>query len=136
MNEKIEIKVRFSETDLLGHVNNSSYFVYLEEARVEFFKKMKPYNSDKSFVVASVTCDFINQAYFDDRLVIHTEVTKMGNKSFQLKHEIINKESNKLIAKGKSAIVFFNFKKQMSEPIPEEIRRQLENYFTAGSKTI
>lgn len=128
MKHTIEVKVRFSETDLLGHVNNSSYFVYLEEARVEFFKKTKPYSKEKSFVVASVKCDFIHQAYFDQILSINTKVTKMGNKSFELNHEILEKETGTLIAKGQSAVVYFNFEKQKSEPIPDEMRRQLEEY--------
>jgi len=28
---EIQVNVRFSETDALGHINNASYFVYLEE---------------------------------------------------------------------------------------------------------
>lgn len=34
-----QVKVRFCETDALGHINNTSYFIYLEEARIAFLKK-------------------------------------------------------------------------------------------------
>lgn len=30
------VKVRFCETDALGHISNISYFIYLEEARTDF----------------------------------------------------------------------------------------------------
>lgn len=33
-----EVTIRFCETDLLGHVNNSNYFIYMEDARVQFFQ--------------------------------------------------------------------------------------------------
>lgn len=34
-----EVKVRFSETDMFGHLNNTVPFVYFEQARIAFSKK-------------------------------------------------------------------------------------------------
>lgn len=124
MSSTTEIKVRFSETDLMGHVNNASYFVYLEEARIEFLRDMLS-EQKKSFVVVSVKCDFIRQAYFDQRLIIHTRVVDIGNTSFTLVHEMKDKESGQLIAKGQSVVVHFNREKQKSEPLTEDMREWL-----------
>ncbi|BBP91364.1 hypothetical protein BsIDN1_49820 [Bacillus safensis] len=33
----VETTVRFSETDMFGHMNNVTPFVYFEEARIAFF---------------------------------------------------------------------------------------------------
>lgn len=125
MVQEIEFKVRFAETDLLGHVNNASYFVYMEEARVDFFKSAFP-EKKESFVVASVKCDFIQQAFFDQWLVVQTKAVKIGNKSFDLEHAIIDKDSGDLIAKGHSVVVHFNTEKQTSEPLTSQMRKQLE----------
>ena len=38
--QELEVNVRFSETDALGHINNTSYFIYLEEARMKFFEAL------------------------------------------------------------------------------------------------
>lgn len=124
MSRTIEMKVRFSETDMLGHVNNASYFVYLEEARTEFLRDML-LNSKKYFVVVSLKCDFIRQAYFDQRLIIHTSVVDVGNTSFILVHEIKDKESGELIAEGQSVVVHYNPGKQKSEPLTEDMRKWL-----------
>lgn len=113
------------ETDLLGHVNNSNYFVYLEEARIEFFKQIFP-EKKQSFVVASVKCDFIRQAFFDQHLIIHTKVVKIGNKSFELQHEITDKNTGETIANGQSIVVYFNFEKQQGESITTEMRKKLD----------
>ncbi len=113
------------ETDLLGHVNNSNYFVYLEEARIEFFKQIFP-EKKQSFVVASVKCDFIRQAFFDQHLLIHTKVVKIGNKSFELQHEITDKNTGETIANGQSIVVYFNFEKQQGESITTEMRKKLD----------
>lgn len=126
------VKVRFCETDALGHVNNTSFFIYLEEARVLFFEKIG-YSMKMEgweFILASTKCDFIGQAYFNQKLKIETEVSKIGNKSFHLSHSIVDEESGNLVARGEAIIVYFNFELQKSIPIPEELREALENHHT------
>lgn len=132
MQHETNITVRFGETDLLGHVNNASYFSYLEHARVEFFKALSSdegYQYDKwQFILATIKCDFLKQAYFDQELTIGTKVSRIGNKSFTLKQPIYDKETGKLVADGESVIVYFDFDEQTSKPIPEVLRRRLKEY--------
>ncbi|AZB44009.1 acyl-CoA thioesterase [Bacillus sp. FJAT-42376] len=130
MQEAIQVKVRFCETDALGHVNNTSYFIYLEEARVEFFGKLgRAMTSDNfPFILASASCDFMEQAYFNQMLTVKTAISKVGGKSFHLEHLIEDAESGRPIAKGKAAIVYFNFELQKSEEIPDDLRSKLETY--------
>jgi acyl-CoA thioester hydrolase len=124
------VNIRFCETDALGHVSNTSYFIYLEEARIRMFEELG-YGSDIKnwrFIVASAKCDFVNQAFFGQRLKIETNVAKIGNKSFQFVHRILDEKTGTLIALGESTIVYFNFQTQKSEPIPDDLRKQLERY--------
>lgn len=128
--EKLTIMTRFCETDALGHINNTSYFIYLEEARIKFFQLLG-YGmnlQDWNFILASTKCDFINQGYFNQKLVISTYISKIGSKSFQLEHEITCEETNIFIAKANAVIVYFNFNEQRSEIIPDLFRSQLENH--------
>jgi acyl-CoA thioester hydrolase len=125
-----QVTVRFSETDALGHINNTSYFIYLEEARIRFIETLgfKMNIENWNFILASTKCDFISQGYFDQNLTIRTYVSKIGTKSFQLEHHIFSTQTNELIAKGNAIMVYFNFEKQQSEPIPELLRAGLINY--------
>ncbi|MFB5166015.1 acyl-CoA thioesterase [Geobacillus sp. NFOSA3] len=130
------VNIRFCETDALGHVSNTSYFIYLEEARIRMFEELG-YGSDIKewrFILASTKCDFINQAFFGQRLKIETNVSKIGNKSFQLVHRILDEKTGTLIALGESTVVYFNFETQKSEPIPDDLRKQLEQYTVPESK--
>jgi acyl-CoA thioester hydrolase len=130
------VNIRFCETDALGHVSNTSYFIYLEEARIRMFEELG-YGSDIKewrFILASTKCDFINQAFFGQRLKIETNVSKIGNKSFQLVHRILDEKTGTLIALGESTVVYFNFETQKSEPIPDDLRKQLEQYMISESK--
>lgn len=124
---KIQIKVRFCETDALGHINNASYFVYLEEARIRYFEHLGFNMSMKSwnFILASATCDFLSQGYFNQTLTINTYVSKIGTKSFTLGHDIVCEETEEIIARGKATIVYFDFETQQSAIIPDFLREGL-----------
>ncbi|MTH55334.1 acyl-CoA thioesterase [Bacillus mangrovi] len=130
MEETVQVRVRFCETDALGHVNNTSYFIYLEEARVQFFGKLgRPMTAESwPFILASASCDFLEQAYFNQELSVHTAIAKIGTKSFHLSHTVKDLQSGRTIAQGKAAIVYFNFDLQKSEEIPDHLRSELEKY--------
>lgn len=127
---EITVKVRFSETDALGHVSNISYFIYLEEARIELFRalgfemELEKWN----VILLSATCNFINQAFFDQKLKVSSFITKIGNSSFMIGHRIEDAETGQLIAEGEAGAVCFDFKKQKSERLSEAIRSRLEKF--------
>jgi acyl-CoA thioester hydrolase len=127
---EIQVTVRFGETDALGHINNTSYFIYLEEARIRFIETLgyKMDSENWNFILASTKCDFISQGYFDQRLAIHSYVSKIGTKSFQLEHDITCTQTRELIAKGNAIMVYFDFEKQRSEQIPLLLREGLKGY--------
>lgn len=130
MVHEIPVKVRFSETDALGHISNISYFIYLEEARTEFFADLgfgRDINNWK-IILASASCDFVSQGYYNQRLVVQTAVSRIGNSSFQVVHEIKDAASGELVAKGQASAVHFNFKTQKSEVLPEANRQLLEKH--------
>ncbi|MBA2176405.1 acyl-CoA thioesterase [Halobacillus locisalis] len=125
---EIEVNVRFCETDLLGHVNNNNYFVYMEDSRIRFFNETGLVGDDWNFILASTSCDFLKQVYFNQMLVIKSHVLKIGNSSFHLEQDMYEKQSGELVAKGKSVIVQFDFHQQKSAPLSEKMRMQLESH--------
>lgn len=111
---EIPVKVRFCETDALGHI---SYFIYLEKARTDFLAEVG-FGLDLTNwknILASATCDFISQGYYNQKLIVQTEVGRLVNSSFQLLHTIKDAESGDLIAAGQANDVHFNFDTQKSE---------------------
>lgn len=123
-------KVRFSETDALGHLNNISYYIYMEEARISLLEQIGCSMSTEewNFIVASTGCDYMSQAYFRQTIHIETTVAKIGNKSVQLDHEMTDAETGKPIARGRSVMVCFNFQTQQSEPLSDLIREKMQAY--------
>lgn len=132
------VNIRFCETDALGHVSNISYFIYLEETRIRLFEELGYDSNVKEwrFILASAKCDFVNQAYFGQTLKIETNVSKIGNKSFQLVHRVLDAKTGTLIALGEAAVVYFNFEKQQSERLPDDLRERLQRYVLSDSEQV
>ncbi|MFP7300392.1 acyl-CoA thioesterase [Neobacillus niacini] len=123
-----EIVTRYCESDALGHINNVSYFIYLEQARVEFIldNEIVPNLENWSFVLVSTHCDYKQQIYINERIVINTYLKEIGRSSFTLVHEFVHKERGDLLAYGEAVLVHFDFEKQKSSPIPDAIRTKME----------
>ena len=107
-----EVRVRFSETDMYGHLNNTVPFVYFELARIEYLKHLKlegwqDAQSDKIPVVADLQCDFLQQVFFDEQLKIYVKAAKVGSSSVDIHYLGIN-EANKPVFVGRGTIVQIN----------------------------
>ncbi|MCA1021175.1 acyl-CoA thioesterase [Halobacillus litoralis] len=126
--------IRFSETDMAGHVNNTSYFIYLEEARGKFFRDLFQAQEDTlgRFILASTKCDFISQVYFGQNLLIETTIAEIGTSSFTFAHRVYVEGTDQLAAVSEAVVVHFNYEEQKSEALPAEWRMMLEDYVTKG----
>lgn len=125
-----EVKVRFSETDMFGHLNNTVPLVYFEQARIGFFKKtglmQKWLDSSQETipVVADLQCDFLSQVYFDELLKIYVKVNKMGTSSIDL-HYMGVREDESLCFTGRGMIVQVSKSSGKSVPWSEEFKERL-----------
>ncbi|MFJ8063185.1 acyl-CoA thioesterase [Psychrobacillus sp. NPDC096426] len=131
---EIDVYIRFCETDAAGHVNNTSYFIYMEEARTKFFEAIGFGRSERSnvdFIIASTQCDFLAQSYAGENLSISTSVAKVGYKSFMITHEIKTSDKGAIVALGTAVIVCFNFQAQETVSIPSGLRSVLEKCLAA-----
>ncbi|HSU79351.1 MAG TPA: thioesterase family protein [Candidatus Angelobacter sp.] len=131
-----EVRVRFAETDALGHVNNTSFFIYIEVGRIDFLSAIGASSSieDWRYVVAHVSCDFLAQAYLNEELIVTSVVSHIGTKSFTLSHDIIRKSSGEKVAQGKAVLIHYNFETEESEPIPDWTREKLETFRLEGEE--
>ncbi len=126
------ISVRYNDLDTLHHVNNATYLMYLEEARVHYAKHVLGWNGDLNqldMLLASVKVDYIQPVFLNSPLVIHTRVSKIGNKSFEMEYLMVIEEiERKLAAKASTVLVYFDMKNQQTCSIPENIRKSIIDF--------
>ncbi|WP_281202196.1 acyl-CoA thioesterase [Cytobacillus kochii] len=104
------VKVRFSETDMFGHLNNTVPFVYFEEARIEYFKSLNLMDdwvkeeNETFIVVADLQCDYMKQVYFDENLLIYVKAGRIGQSSVDI-HYMGKRENGDICFTGRGTIV-------------------------------
>jgi acyl-CoA thioester hydrolase len=83
-----EIQTRFADLDPLGHVNNVTFFTYMETARVAFMRDQGGGLRGNVLVVHS-ECHHRHEIAADVRTVrVEVSVEKVGRSSLLLLHEM------------------------------------------------
>lgn len=120
------IQVRFNDTDLIGHLNNTSYATYAETARIQFFRDLKV--ATTRMILANLSMDFRYQAKYTDDMAVETSVMALGNSSIKLYQKMLS--ASNLAAEVTSVVVCFDYQNNLPIPIKDDMRKVLENYLT------
>ncbi|WP_066063677.1 acyl-CoA thioesterase [Neobacillus soli] len=126
----LPVRVRFSETDMFGHLNNTVPFIYFEEARIEYFKSigfMQEWllpESETIPVVADLQCDFLQQIYFDEQLKLYVKAESVGNSSVDI-HYMAKKEDGSSGFVGRGTMVQISKRTGRGVPWAKEMRNLL-----------
>lgn len=117
-------KVRFSETDGLGHVGNTVHVVWFEAAREPIFKLFTPDMDVKNWplILASYKVDFLRQVYLGE-VEIRSGISRLGGSSFDIYQEVWQK--GECCAKGVTTLVNFDYAQSKARPIPDSVREKL-----------
>lgn len=126
------IEPRVSETDGAGHINNTTVPVWLEAGRNDLFRLFTPDLSFENWkmVIVKMTLEYVAQIYYGKEVEVKVWVKRIGNSSLELYEEI--HQQGILCAKNEVIYVNFNFQTQKTEPIPEEIKKELLNHLYEG----
>ncbi len=114
-------EIRFADIDAMGHVNNSVYFTYFEQARIHFFNQIigKLWNwQTQGILVARNEINYVRPVLLGDKVEIHSRCSHIGNKSFTLVYEL--KRGQELCATGTSVLVCYNHELKETMLVPEE----------------
>lgn len=126
---KITLRIDWSETDSFGHVNNVMFMKYAQAARLNYVESiglMKLHRTQKiGFMVAEVNCQFKKELHFPGYVTITTKVAYIKNTSFSLEHTITNSD-DEIVAIAKDVLVVFDFNKNEKCLIPEEIKAKMQ----------
>lgn len=127
-----EVSVRFSETDMYGHLNNTVTFAYFEYARIEYFKHinfmnewLNP-NGEKIPVVADLQCDYVQQVFFDEKLRIYVKASTIGSSSVDI-HYMAKNEKGEMVFTGRGTIVQIDKKTGKASQWNEKEREVFKN---------
>ena len=128
--------VRFRDLDPMGHVNNAVFLTYIESARAAFLQHLGAVQTldDLAIIVARIEIDFRAPVRFGDEVEVSVRVSRFGEKSFDLEHEI-RPQDGRLVAEVQTTLVAFDYESDQTMPIPPDWRERIENYESRSAAT-
>jgi acyl-CoA thioester hydrolase len=127
----MRMPIRWGDMDMLGHVNNTVYFRYIESARIAWLEEVgrPPNPTTEGPVIVSAYCSFIKQLKYPGDIEVSTYVGPPGRSSFEVTHEIRllgpDGQAGAIHAEGGAKVVWVNFPAEKSVPLPDEVRALL-----------
>ncbi|CAG2137682.1 hypothetical protein LMG19282_01378 [Cupriavidus campinensis] len=118
--------IRWGDMDAMGHVNNTVYFQYLEQARIEWFRSIGRNGKDESGqgpVIINAHMTFLKQLRFPGDIELRVYAGQVGRTSFETRIEIRRTDLPDVIwAEGGAKVVWSDYAAEKSVPVPEAIR--------------
>src|SRR5262245_24221050 len=129
---EVAIRVRSTDVDAQGITNNSIYFQFFEQARLDHLVAigvMRPGGGSggggRLFTIAETTCRFRAPTYHRDELVIRAWTAEVRNRSFILGFAVDRTSDGVRCAEGSAAIVWLDDENRPT-PMGDEVRAALE----------
>jgi len=122
------ISMRWGDMDAVGHLNNTCYFRYMEQIRVEWLDDIG-YPIDPQGigpVLGSTSCVYKREMTYPATVLISIEVEKVGRSSLKLRHHFrVEGDPETVYAVGEATLVWVDYQAGKTVSIPEAIRERL-----------
>jgi len=123
------------ECDSNDHMNVMYYVNKFELAGRNLGYEMgttKEFLKEKNWGIAVVeqNIQYLHEVMEDDLLRIESWVTRVGNKSFSVVHEMVSREQKQIVSIMKVSLVFLDKKARKAVSIPAEIKEKMLNIMT------
>jgi len=122
------IPIRWGDMDAMGHVNNTVYFRFMEQARISWFEQLLPRRDaawkTTGIVIANASCNFKRAMNYPGTVDVKMYTAPPGGSSVATFYELVI--GGDLYADGAATVVFVDMERQKPVRIPETIRARLQ----------
>ena len=121
-------RLRFNDTDRLGHVNNAVFAVMLEQGRSELAVAagLPVESTGEALVIARLELDFLREMAWPGEVLIETEVAHLGTKSFRFRQRLLS--GGELCARAVTVLVVMDRTTRRAVPLTAERRAALDRW--------
>jgi acyl-CoA thioester hydrolase len=128
--------VRWGDMDALGHVNNTLYFRYMEQARLEWLHSFighdRPYDEESRPLIVNASCTFFEPIVYPAKLEVVMALGEAGRTSIGSYYQILLQ--NHRVAEGEARMVWISRADGRPTPLPETVRALLARSPASGSR--
>lgn len=128
--DRTPLQIRFSDVDVLGHVNNMVYMAFYDTGKASFMTRTLGRQirwKDVDTVIANIDCAFIAPIFYGENIEVLTRCISVHEKSFKLLQMIRNADTGQVKSMCETVMVSFDPTTQTAAPLSEEWREKLAN---------
>ena len=123
---EMHIPIRWGDMDAMGHLNNTSYFRYLETIRIEWFRSIGcvPDPNGEGPVIVNAFCNFYKQLEYPGDVLLRMYVSDPGRTTFESWATMERVDMPGVIhAAGGATTIWVNFPRQKAATLPDWVRK-------------
>ena len=129
---KTKVRVRYSETDMMGYCYYGNYAAFFEVARVEAIRGLGfSYKQMEDEGIALPVLDFsikyYKPAFYDDELTIETTIKEVPKARIHFSYKTFNAKGD-LLNQAETTLVFINKSTMKPCPAPDAIAQAIGKY--------
>lgn len=132
MDSKIQFRVRYQETDQMGVVHHSVYYVWYEMGRTEWMReKGLTYREceERGWLLPVIESGthYMHPAYYDDLIEVVTTMVSDKGAGFYFEYQVRNVTQNKLLAKGFTKHVCIDRDYKINKQATKDLKALFQN---------
>lgn len=123
------IPIRWGDMDAMGHVNNTVYFRFMEQARISWFDALFPRDAARggiAIVIVTASCHYRHPMTYPGTVEVRLFVGRIGGSSVNTTYEMRVDLGPEPYATGEATVVFIDATRQKPVRIPLGLRARLE----------
>lgn len=125
------LQIRFTDIDMLGHLNNSIFVNFFDLGKTAYFSTVLggPLDWDTiSLVIVNINCSFFSPVHFTDRIEVFTKTLEIGERSVTMDQRIVNTDTGATHACCRTVLAGFDIKNRCGIPVTDQWRRLITDF--------
>ena len=122
---EMQIPIRWGDMDAMNHVNNTSYFRYMETCRIDWMRSIgcQPDPQGEGPVIVNAFCNFYRQLEYPGDVLIKMYASDPGRSTFETWATMARTDQPEVIyAAGGATTIWVNFPAQKAKTLPDWLR--------------
>ncbi|MGH8819729.1 MAG: acyl-CoA thioesterase [Rhodoferax sp.] len=123
---EMQIPIRWGDMDAMGHLNNTSYFRYLETIRIDWFRSIGCLTDPKGEgpVIVNAFCNFYKQLEYPGDVLLKMYASDPARTTFESWGTMERVDMPGVIhAAGGATTIWVNFPNQKAVALPDWVRQ-------------
>ncbi len=119
------IPIRWGDMDAMGHLNNTSYFRYLEVCRIDWMHSIgcTPRHDGEGPIIVNVFCNFHRQLEYPGDVLLRMYASDPARTTFETWATMERVDgAGEISAAGGATTIWVDFPSRKARPLPDWLR--------------